>query len=151
MTKVALRRYALRQNGKFFASDAFWDPDHSVLGIASSTHHYDLYPIAERDVQAAFEIVRTALVGQNLVKLSGTELLQGLLEAVHRGFGEINLHAHVTGIEFDRFRSVAELTNDPEATPRVQIVLLQLAGRRLSIACVGNFFWFTGCVQQSKR
>lgn len=140
MVKVALGRYALRQNGQFFASDGFWDLDHSVLGIASSTHHYDLYPIAERDVQAALRIVRTALVRQNLVQLSGVELLRGLLETVHHSFGEINLHAHVAGIEFDHFRSFAELINDPEATPRVQIVLLQLEGRRLSIACVGNLF-----------
>lgn len=140
MTKVTLGRYALRQNGSFFASDALWVPNHGVLGIASSTHHYDLYPIAERDVQAAFDIVRAALVGQNLVELSGTELLRGLLEAIHRGFSGINMHTHVTGIEFDRSRSVSELINDPEATPRVQIALLQLEGRRLSIACVGNLF-----------
>jgi hypothetical protein len=141
MTEVILGRYALPfyTNGPcFFGSDAFWEPNAGVFGVATSTHHYDLYPIVERDVQAAFDIVHVALA-ERTAELAGLELLQSLLRAVHRGFSQIDVRTHLVGLEFQRSQVLPHLADDPESTPVVQIVLLQLQGRRLFIACVGNF------------
>ena len=141
MTEVILGRYALPYytNGPaLFGSDSFWEPNAGVVGVATSTHHYDLYPIAERDVQAAFDIVCTTLAKQT-ASAAGLELLQSLLRAVHRGFRQIDVQTHIAGLEFHRSQARLLPDDDPELTPVVQIVLLQLQRRRLFISCVGNF------------
>lgn len=143
MARVALGRYAIpwdRDGSTFLASDAFWDPISNVIAIASSEHHYDLYPIGERDVQAAFRMVRTALAEHSGSGLIGPALLQELLQEVHRGFGKIDIREHIAGLEFRRVPPFPEPSNDPQARPRVQIILLELRGTRLSVACVGRNF-----------
>lgn len=139
MTKVILGRYALHQYGTiFFGSDAFWEPETGVFGVATSSHEYNFYPISERDVQTAFDTVRNALVKQGS-GLAGIALLRSLLQAVHRDFGEIDIRTHVTGIFDDDPDYYEDRLNHPYCIPRVQVVLLQLEGRHLFIACVGGF------------
>ncbi len=140
MTKVTVGRYALRQYGSiFFASDAFWDSNSGVFGVASSTHSYDLYPIAERDVQAAFEIIKKGLPKSVADGLTGVDLLQGQLQAINQGFTEIDLRTHIAGIEFHRSSKLPKPINDPEARPLVKVILLQLKGQQLYIASIKGF------------
>jgi hypothetical protein len=164
MAEVVLGHYARPQyiNGPtYFGSDAFCEPEHGVFGVASSRHHYHLYPISERDVQAALSFVHAAFTQYDVTGLSGTELLQEVLRLVHRNFGEVDINTHIAGIDFGPpSLAFPEPPDDPASTPLVHIILLQLDERRLSIASVGNFLvyvvrssgqelifgwdWFTG-------
>jgi hypothetical protein len=160
VVRVALGRYAaipgrhpqMSEDSYVFGSDALWVPEHNTLSVADSWHHYHLYPISERDVQAAFDIVRTGLAEQDPAEPMGTEFLEGLLQMIHRGFVEIDLRSHIAGIEFEpvSIPGLPEPAEDSEAEPLVHIVLLQLQGCHLSIASVGNFLVYVvrpaGCV-----
>lgn len=144
MAEVVLGRYATPQyvgGPTFFGSNAFWAADYGVLGVASSLHHYHLAPIAERDIQAAFGIVRASLNKIDPAERSGIALLKGLLKAVHRGFVEIDIRTHIAGIEFEStgLPGFPEPANDPESEPRVFMALLQIHKQRLSIVSAGNF------------
>lgn len=148
MMKVILGRYAAvpgrplhPKNITVFGSDAFWAPEHGVLGLATSWHHYHLYPISGRDVQVAFDIVRSELGRHDSSEPIGKDFLHGLLHAVHHGFAKIDIRTHIVGLEFEStgLPGLPDPVDDPESAPMVYIALLQFQGRHLSIAGVGNF------------
>jgi hypothetical protein len=148
MTKVALGRYAavlgrLRhaKDNFVFGADSMWVPDCDVFGVAFSYHHYHLYPISERDVQAAFGVVRAILSGRDPSKPIDVHCLEAVLLAIHNSFVHLDIHAHIAGIEFEPtgLPDMPEPANDPESEPFVHIALLRLHEQRLSIASVGNF------------
>lgn len=140
MSKVIFGRYPLPpyEYPVRYLADAFGEPNYGVFGVAVSNHPYNFFPISEQDVHTAFDLVHAALTKYNF-KLAGIELLQNLLQAVHNGFGKIDIYDHIAGLKLPY--SPAEIASRLEETmPVVQIILLKLEGRRLSMASVGNVF-----------
>ncbi len=146
--KVILGRYAAttwqptNQKDKIiFGSDAFWLPEYNICGVAFSYHHYHLYPISERDVQAAFESIRTTLSKSDSLEQTNLELLQNLLKTIHHSFTKIDIATHIDGIEFEDtgIPNLPKPVDDPESEPLIHIVLLCLEEQHLSIASVGGF------------
>lgn len=139
MSRVIFGRYPLPpyESPVEYIADAFWEPNYGVFGIAASDHPYSFFPISERDVHTAFDLVCNGLAKYGS-KLNNIELLCSLLQVVHQGFGKIDIHTHIAGLELAH--PLPEIANRQESMPRVQIILLKLEGRQLSIARVGNVF-----------
>ena len=150
MKKVVIGRHSLYSVAQqtFYGSDGLWLPEFDLFGLATSSHSaYNDYPIAERDVQLAFELIRQAAKEQ----LSGFALLQHLLKAVYFGFSQVDLAAHLTGIiaayEPDHFLGRID---HPHSKPRVQLIVLQQQAQRLSLACIGNFMVYKVSANETK-
>ncbi len=156
MTKVALSRIGLRspydvswrvylksdavfEGELIFASDVLYEPEYDLVGIANSYHHYHLYPLSQRDVQVAFNLLRSALRNHSPTAQTDATFLRDLLLAVHQGLADIDMREHATGIEKPLgIPHLQEPATDPAAVPIVRIVLVRVQGHRLSITKVGN-------------
>jgi hypothetical protein len=144
MAKVILGQYATPEyfeGPTVFESKALWLPNHNIIGVATSFHPYHLAPISELDVQEAFQIVRDELTKYGPGELNSAETLQNVLQAVYRGFAEIDIHGRMANLKFESVNLVNmfEPANDFEAKPLVWIALVQLSGQGLSIASFGDF------------
>ena len=152
MEKVVIGRHSLYSVGQqtFYGSDGLWLPEFNLFGLAASFHEADYYPIAERDVQLAFTIIRQTLQEHPLNR-NGLALLYHLLKAVYLGFNQVDLPAHLAGIISQQPDYFKERLDDRSAKPMVRLILLQSQGDRLSLASIGNFPIYKLSADETKR
>lgn len=118
----------------YFGADTLVMPPHTVFGVAYSYHPYQHYPLAQRDVQLAFDTIRASAGTQRQEVETDSKSLRRWLLTVSQAFAELN-----------------DSAEDYHTAPWVRIALVRVQRCHLSAAVVGDVHLYVvhpdGCKQ----